>query len=387
MAAPFSVFTKQEHLERVGRLRALLRAHGWRAAILVAPEHLYYFGGYDSWVSVNSPQAMILTDGNDAPTLILRDVDLPLARETSWVEDIRTYRLVLDDYPSLVRKILQERGAADGRIACELGSYALPHGLGKSLEDALGPAQLEDATTAIGSLRILKSQSELRLLERAAAYACVGLDAFKSSISAGRTEIDVAASLEAAMRAAGSDYPAIPTELCSGERSAGGHATPRQRVISQGDLVHAEFAGVAERYHAVAIQTVSCGACSAEAKELYAHARESLDAGVAAIRPGVCVAEVEEASLVPLAAAGLADAAQMRFGYGIGAAYPPVWLEALQIARGFEERLEPGMAFVLHSCLQLPDQRLGVIQGGTYVLEETGLRMIAGAGSVDLLEL
>ena len=77
----------------------------------------------------------------------------------------------------------------------------------------------------------------------------------------------------------------------------------------------------------------------------------------------------------------------MRFGYGIGAAYPPVWLEALQIARGFEERLEPGMAFVLYSCLELPDEGLGVIQGGTYVLEETGLRMLAGAGSVDLLVL
>ena len=387
MTAPYSVFTKQEHLERVDRLRELLRANSWCAAVLVAPEHLYYFGGYDSWVSVNSPQAMILTGGADAPTLILRDVDLSLALETTWVEDIRTYSLVLDDYPTLVREVLQEKAAADGRIACELGSYALPYGPGKTLEESLSPAILEDATKAIGSLRIMKSRPELRLLEQAAAHANIGLEAFRSSIQAGRTEIGVAASLEAAMRTAGSDYPAIPTELCSGSRSAGGHATPRQREILQGDLVHAEFAGVAERYHAVAMQTVSCGACSGEAKDLYVQARASLDAGISAVKPGVCVAEIEEASLAPLASAGLADAAQMRFGYGIGAAYPPVWLEALQIARGFEECLEPGMAFVLHSCLELPDEGLGVIQGGTYVLEETGLRMLAGAGSVDLLVL
>ena len=70
----------------------------------------------------------------------------------------------------------------------------------------------------------------------------------------------------------------------------------------------------------------------------------------------------------------------MRFGYGIGIAYPPIWLETLQIARGFDFTLEPGMAFVLHSCLELPDKNLGVIQGGTWVLEERGLRLLAGAG-------
>jgi len=35
--------------------------------LMMAPEHLYYFGGYDSWVSVNSPQALIVTAGADQP--------------------------------------------------------------------------------------------------------------------------------------------------------------------------------------------------------------------------------------------------------------------------------------------------------------------------------
>jgi hypothetical protein len=36
---------------------------------------------------------------------------------------------------------------------------------------------------------------------------------------------------------------------------------------------------------------------------------------------------VEEASLEPLRRVGLEDAAVMRFGYGIGIAYPLIWLE------------------------------------------------------------
>ena len=34
-----------------------------------------------------------------------------------------------------------------------------------------------------------------------------------------------------------------------------------------------------------------------------------------------------------------------------------------------------------------PPENLGVIQGGTYVLEESGLRMLAGAGNLALAEV
>ena len=387
MPAAYSAFSLEEFRARFARARELLRVEGFAACLMMAPEHLYYFGGYDSWVGVNSPQALIFTGGDDAPVLLLRDVDLSLALETTWVEDVRTYSLVMEDFPSRVTEILAEKGVTSGPLAIESQSYAIPHALGLAIAEALAPAQLVDATTKLGMLRLVKSQAEIASLEQAALFAETGLQALQSALREGISEIALAAEVEAAMRRAGSDYPAIPTELCSGDRSAGGHATPRERIIGTGDLVHAEFAGVHQRYHATAIQTLSLGEPSSRARELYDLALLSLKAGIAAVRPGVPVADVEEASLEPLRAAGLEHAAQMRFGYGIGIAYPPIWLEPLQIARGFEEQLVPGMVFVLHSCLELPDEHLGVIQGGTYALEATGLRMLASAGDVDLLVL
>ncbi len=190
--------------------------------------------------------------------------------------------------------------------------------------------------------------------------------------------------IETAMRRAGSDFWAIPIELTSGFRTPGGHGTAREKELAPGDLVHVEFAGVSHRYHATAIQTIAIGAPLRRAKEIYDLGIESLKAGVAAIRVGAPVAAVEEASLEPLRRRGLEHAAMMRFGYGIGIAYPPIWLEPLTIARGFSTKLEAGMAFVLHSCIQLPDEGLGVIQGGTYALDASGLRMLAGAGDVGL---
>lgn len=384
MHPAYAAFEAREISGRFDRARDAIRAAGLDACVMVAPEHLYYFAGYDSWVSVNSPQALVFTDGEDAPTLILRDVDLPLATETTGIADIRTYNLVLENFAERVSGILAEKNVRAGRIAVELQSYAMPAALADGLRAAVAPADLVDATGLLGDLRHLKSPAEIAYMEQAGIIADRGLEAFREGVAVGVDEIAVAAGIENALRSAGSDYWAIPTELSSGPRSAGGHATPRTRTIAAGDLIHAEFAGVSARYHATAIQTLACGEPSSAARELYGIALASLEAGMAAVRPGVPVTTVEEASLQPLRAHGLEAAAMMRFGYGIGIAYPPIWLETLQIARGFDYVLDPGMAFVLHSCLQLPEEGLGVIQGGTWLLEEAGPRLLAGAGACPL---
>jgi Xaa-Pro aminopeptidase len=382
---PYASFTEAEHRERLGRARRALADAGFDGVIVIAPEHLYYLAGYDSWVSVNSPQALIFGTGDDAPTLVVRNVDLPLALETTWVEDIRSYHLHRDDVPALIAGVVAEKGIGrDARLAIETQSYALTHALGLGLASALAPIALVDVTELLGDLRIVKSAAEIAYLRDAADFANIGLDAARRHAKPGISEIEFTAEIEAAMRRAGSDYWAIPIEMASGPRTPGGHATPRERIMEAGDLLHLEFAGVSHRYHVAAIHTLALGEPGRRAREVYRLAVESLAAGIAATRIGVPVSAIEEASLEPLRRVGIEQAATMRFGYGIGIAYPPIWLETLQISRGFDRRLAASMAFVLHACLELPDEGLGVIQGGTYLLTENGLEMLAGGGAVDV---
>jgi Xaa-Pro aminopeptidase len=384
MSVTYAAFTESEHRERLARVRKILKRNGIECCVSVAPEHLYYLAGYDSWVSVNSPQALIFMADGGEPTLIVRDVDLALPRETSWVTDVRSYHLFSDDVGALVASVVSEKGFHGNKVAIETQSYALPYSLGQTLARALAPASIVDATELLGAARLVKSAGEMRYLRAAARFAQIGLDAARKTLKPGISELALAAAVEGAMRSAGSDYWSIPTELASGPRTAGGHATARDRVIESGDLVHLEFAGVSHRYHATAVHTLAAGLPSKRAREVYDLARASLAAGIAAVRPGVGVAAVEEASLKPLRRAGLEGAAIMRFGYGIGIAYPPIWLEPLQISRGFDQVLEPGMVFVLHAYIQLLEEKLGIIQGGTYTLTDAGLEMLVGGGAVDL---
>ena len=379
-----AAFAETEHRERLARARQAMAAAGIDACVCVAPEDLYYLGGYDSWVAVNSPQALIFTVRDDEPTIVVRNVDRPLVTETAWVRDIRTYHMHLDDPAALIAAVVAEKGADGAVLGIEAQSYALTWDWGRQLERALAPAQLIDVTTLLGNLRWLKSPAEVACIRRAAAHAKTGLTAARATLRPGITEIAWAAEIEAAMRRQGCDFWAIPIEMAGGPRGAGGHATPRERVIEPGDLMHAEFAGVDSRYHVVALPTLAAGKPSSDARDLYEVTRQSLVAGMEAIRPGVPVADVEEASLEPLRRAGLEHAAMMRFGYGIGIAYPPIWLETLQISRGIDQRLAPGMAFVLHACVTLEDSGLGAVLGGTWMLHDNGLEMLAGPGDVPL---
>ena len=386
---PFAAFSEVEHRARLAAVRPKLRAANIDVAISVAPEHQYYFGGYESWTSAVSPQALIFaTDdarGGGEPTLIVRNVDLPLVRESSWVRDVRTYKLHVDDVPALIAGVAQEKGlGTSGTAGMETGSILLGLPLARAIERALAPALLVDAGPVLGAPRVVKSPTEMRYMRKAAEYARAGLKAARKAAKPGVSEIALAAELEAAMRRAGSDYWAITTELASGPRTPGGHGAARQRIMQQGDLVHLEFAGVEHRYHAVTLHTMALGDPGKRAKELYELTRRSLEEGEKACRIGAAVADVEEAALAPLRPAGLEAAFLMRFGYGIGIAYPPIWLEALEICRESNQIMQADTTFVLHSCIELPEEGIGIIQGGTYALTESGLELLTGGGSVPL---
>ena len=47
MHPEYAAFSKSEHRDRLDRAREILRANDIDVCISVAPEHLYYFGGYE----------------------------------------------------------------------------------------------------------------------------------------------------------------------------------------------------------------------------------------------------------------------------------------------------------------------------------------------------
>jgi Xaa-Pro aminopeptidase len=379
-------FPPEELEARRAAVGRRLAEAGLDACVVLAPETQLWLCGLDSFISGVLPQALVLTPGEQA-VLVVWDADIPLARATSALTDIRPYCFGVDDPAAAFAAVVRELAPGAERIGFDGASRAVPHTFGTALVEALAPARLVDCSSVLAEARTVKSPAELEYLRRAGRHADVGLQAAREHARPGISEQRLAAEIEYAMRSAGSDYPSIPTELSSGPRTVFGHGTPTARVLEAGDLVHVEIGGVEARYNAVGIQTFCLGEPPDAGARLYDVALACLRAGLAAVELGVEARAIEAPALSVLREAGMGDGFKMRFGYGVGIGYPPTWLDPFQITRTSTQAVVPGTAFVLHACLLDEEASLGVLVGGTYAVTADGVEPLAGAGAVELLSV
>ena len=384
---PDSAFNSHEYAQRLTNLRSKLSQEGLDAALVLAPDSQFWLCGLESFISGVLSQALIVAADPNVPlTLVMWEADEPIAHASAKVDHIIGYRFGVDNPVDLFIKAVHDLIPSAKVVGFDGGSRAVPHSTGAALINGLSPIETIDCSDMLANLRLLKSETELNYLRRAGEFANIGLQAAREKLRPGITERELAAEIEYAMRAAGADYPSIPTEMAGGKRASQVHATPSHNKLEAGDLLHVEIGGVENRYTSVGFQTLHVGGAPASkvSRHYYEVALECLRAGLSALHPGVLAKNVEAPALEILRNAGLGDGFKMRFGYGVGAGYPPTWLDPFAITRISTEPMLPGLTFVLHACLLEESENVGVLVGGTYALLESGVEMLAGAGAVEL---
>lgn len=367
------------HADRVRAALSVVEAHELEAAILFDPAAQYYFLGHDSFAGVNTPQALILSPHLPRPRMVIWAADAPMLPDGGADLDLRLYHFGIDSPASALAEVLDASFDSHARFGWDAQSAALNHALASDIMTTCGIAP-KDISAAIARLRVIKTPDEVAFMRKAGELVEHGLLALRTTARAGVSERQIASEIERALRGAGSDYWAVPIEMASGERAHHVHGTPSERLLQNGDLVHVEFGAVHQRYHAVGIQTLAIGNPDPKAAWYYHVARRCLAAGIKAAQPGIPAAEIEAPALDILRSEGLPDTFAMRFGYSVGIGYPPTWLEPFGITRTNLDPVLPGMTFVLHACLLDEEHRIGVLLGGTYLMNEDGLVQLAGAG-------
>lgn len=369
----FRAFDKSEHLARIERAGELMRKAGLAGCVCTSPELIYYFTGYDAHThhAIGS-QAMVLACDRADPVLILRDGDVPQADETLVIGDLRPFRLGAIELGELIKEAVSSLSMSGKTLGLDLSGPTLNGALLRSLQDALDPSEIKDCWRLLGKLRTVLSEAEIAYMREATRYANAGIDAFYGAARVGISEIDLAAEIEYAMRSAGSDYSAVPTWMASGERAYCQHAMASPRRLAAGDLVHAEFAGVARRYQSVTMGSLVLGAPSARMLEMAKAGQEALEAGLGAARVGGRIGDLESDYSACLEDYGLGDCCPMRFGVGLSAAYPPVWENQITIQHECDDSLEPGMAFYIHASMQSMSDKVGMLLGGSFLMTDHG---------------
>ena len=169
-------FPQEEMAERLARVRSAMIANALDACVVLAPESQLWLAGLESFISGVLPQALIVpADEQWEMLLVMWDADVPIARATAVVEDVRAYRFGVDDPVAAFRTGLDAAAPGAAVVGFDAASRAVPHALGTALVEALSPARCVDCSVLLADARLVKSERELARLRAAGTYADAGI--------------------------------------------------------------------------------------------------------------------------------------------------------------------------------------------------------------------
>jgi len=363
-------FSLDEYRRRYESVMRGMRELGVDALLVRGPENICYLTGYET-PGYYKYHALLLSQ--DEPILVLRRFEEPNAWEFSWL----TRTAPVDDHenPSLVTaRTLERMGLADKRIGVEKSGWFFSVDEYETLRSVLPRATLVDASSAVERARVVKSDAEIAMMRRAARIADRATQAGIDAVQAGRSEDEVAAEVHRVAILEGSEYMGLPPFVLSGERTCLPHGTWRGRTLQPGDHVYFEVSAAKFRYSAAIMRCVAVG----EPKDPRVRAMADaviagLEAGMAAIRPGVTCEAVDAACRSVIERAGFGKYFTHRTGYSIGVNFPPDWGEGqiLSLRHGEPTPLEPNMTFhMVPLCLVY--REIGVGFSATVRVTEAG---------------
>jgi Xaa-Pro aminopeptidase len=221
----------------------------------------------------------------------------------------------------------------------------------KRLADLLASGvRLRNAPALVERARMVKEDAELGLIRAAVQLGATLFDRALEVLRPGVKESEVAAEMEYAARRAGAEEMSFPTIVASGARSALPHGRATEQAIAPGGFVVCDFGVILAGYCSDQTRTVWVGAASKEARDTYERVREAQQAAIAAVRPGISVAEVDAAARKVLCKAGLGRYFTHSTGHGVGLEIH----EAPRVAAGHKEELKPGMVITIEPGVYFP---------------------------------
>jgi Xaa-Pro aminopeptidase len=123
---------------------------------------------------------------------------------------------------------------------------------------------------------------------------------------------------------------------------------PGDRRLKKGDLVTTELTPCVEGYYAQLCRTLVLGPASADQKKAFAIFLEALEAGIAAVKPGVTAGHIAKAQNDVFRRYGLGEYVTSEYtrvrGHGLGLYVDgrPALLEDVELV------IEPDMTFIVH---------------------------------------
>jgi len=355
------IFEKKEYAERLNKVKAEMQIRGIDLLISSDPANMNYLTGYDAW-SFYYAQCVLIHINEDEPTCFLRDQDSRGAYIKTYLQDkniIKYPEKYIHTPPShpyeYLVEIIKQKKWDNIRIGVEMDSHYFTATCFEKLLTGLNRASFHDSERLVNWVRIVKSDSEIKLMQAAAKISEKAMDTAFKIINPGIRQCDAVADIQKALFNGtpefGGDYASIATLLPTGKGTSASHLTATEDKFVKGEATIIEISGVHKRYHCPMARTVLLGKKNQKKMDTMKATNEALDAGISAVKPGNTADDVAQKFWGVLDKYGIKK--ESRTGYSIGIGYPPDWGEqTLNISKGDKTVLQPNVTFHMIAVMQ-----------------------------------
>jgi Xaa-Pro aminopeptidase len=332
--------------ERQSALRAALQGEGLDGLLVTHLPNVRYltgFSGSAALLLVHAQATVLVTDfryATQAPAEAGDAATVEVDQKSVW---------------DRLGRVLS--GFSQGSIGIEAHALTV-----KDAERVAGLVRGRMVPTAdhVERLRMVKSPEEVAAIRAAAQLAQDALAEVLPTIKVGRSELEIGATLEAALRRRGSEWHPFPTIVASGPRSALPHARTSARTVGRGEWLLLDFGAQVDGYCADLTRTVVVGARADERQRaMYDLVRCAQGRALEHLRPGMTGRDGDALAREVIAGRGFGEAFGHSLGHGLGLEVHEAPRLAptsdAPIPQGAVVTVEPGVYFPAWGGIRLED--------------------------------
>ena len=234
--------------------------------------------------------------------------------------------------------------------------------------------EFEETTGVVEQIRAIKDPQELEFLRRAIQIADDALAAVSSDLQPGMTEKQVSWALHQHMRELGAEGPSFESIVGIGANAALPHHRADDTELKLGEPIVIDMGANYRGYCSDLTRTFLIGESNDKFEHIYGIVLRAQQAAIAAAKPGMTGAELDEIARDVITEAGYGD----EFGHGLGHGVGLAVHERPMIVPTSEDQIENGMLFTIEPGIYIPgwggvriEDIVLMDEGGATVLTES----------------
>ncbi|MBC3767516.1 M24 family metallopeptidase [Neptunicella marina] len=342
--------SEKERKLRIEKAQQLMQQQHLSALVLEPGAAMDYFSGIQWWRSERLTALVIPAKGEIA--VVCPFFEEPSIRESLAIDDdVRVWQEHESPF-ALIKEILLERGAINGRIGFEHSvRYFVLDGLQKAIPDLVHV----NADSVTRGCRMIKTAHEIALMHKASEVTLKAYEYVWQNLAEGMTQQDVKSMMHKAQQQLGGH--GIWNMALFDEASAYPHGTKQQHVIRKGSVVLMDCGCSVHGYQSDISRTFVFGEPDKKVQKVWQTVRKGQQIAFENARLNQPAGQVDDAVRNWYTARGFGPAYKLpglshRTGHGIGMeGHEPV-----NFVHGEMQALKPGMCFSNEPGIYLPGE-------------------------------